>query len=249
MWDVLGLRFLAPPAVTSASEVLTQTYCSSGLFQFVACWAQNNKVCEEQSFTSVCRIVRQCRTWTCPFSESGGILRGDPVDPTRAHFRAHCCIICRCFSSSDSRTYCGIVLVLSGADSAAHWRQIVEFPNPWRLSRTTGGGRNRGRDSLRIGGWLLAPEIDSVEVEKFPRASSSSAGRPRQVVADRARAGEKFFDGPLSGQSVYEQTSGVLRHTESVRDDKVQEQDWRQALEQKSRAPQDQASEIESHAM
>ena len=33
------------------------------------------------------------------------------------------------------------------------------------------------------------------------------------------------------------QTSGVLQHTERVRDDKVQEQDWRQAQEQKSRAP------------
>ena len=32
-WDVLGLRFLALPAVTSANEVLTQTYRSSGLFQ------------------------------------------------------------------------------------------------------------------------------------------------------------------------------------------------------------------------
>ena len=27
-WDVLGLRFLTQPAVTSASEVLTQTYRS-----------------------------------------------------------------------------------------------------------------------------------------------------------------------------------------------------------------------------
>ena len=34
----------------------------------------------------------------------------------------------RCFSSSDSRTNCGIVLVLSGADSAARWGQIVDFP-------------------------------------------------------------------------------------------------------------------------
>ena len=33
-WVVLGLR--APPVVTSASEVLTQTYRSSGL---VRCWA------------------------------------------------------------------------------------------------------------------------------------------------------------------------------------------------------------------
>ena len=48
---------------------------------------------------------------------------------------------------------------------------------------------------------------------------------------------ERSFDGPPSGQSVYEQTSGVLRHTESVRGDKVQEQDLRQALEQKSPAP------------
>ena len=46
---------------------------------------------------------------------------------------------------------------------------------------------------------------------------------------------ERSFDGSLSRQSVYEQTSGVLRHTESVRYDKVQEQDWRHALEQKSR--------------
>ena len=49
--------------------------------------------------------------------------------------------------------------------------------------------------------WLVVgTEIDrplenfliSVEVEKNPRASSSSAGRLRQVAADRARAGEKF---------------------------------------------------------
>ena len=31
------------------------------------------------------------------------------------------------------------------------------------------------------------------EFGKIPRASSSSAGRPRQVAADRARAGEKFL--------------------------------------------------------
>ena len=37
---------------------------------------------------------------------------------------------------------------------------------------------------------------------------------------------ERSFDGPLSGQSVCEQPSGVLRHTESVRDDEVQERDW-----------------------
>ena len=96
-------------------------------------------------------------------------------------------------------------------------------------------GRNRGRDSLRIGGWWFAPK-STVEVETLHRASSSSAGRLRQVAADRAGAGEKFRC-PLSGQSVYEQTSAVFRHTVSVRDDKVQEQHWRQALEQKSHAP------------
>ena len=45
---------------------------------------------------------------------------------------------------------------------------------------------------------------------------------------------EKFLMAYFPGQSVYEQTSGVLRHTESVRGDKVQEQDWREALEQNS---------------
>ena len=65
---------------------------------------------------------------------------------------------------------------------------------------------------------------------------SSSAGRPRQVAADRARAGEVLlahFPASLS----LSRLAGGLRHTESVRDCKVQEQDWRQALEQKSRAP------------
>ena len=50
-------------------------------------------------------------------------------------------------------------------------------------------------------------------------------GRSRQIELEP----ERSFDGPLSGQSVYEQTSGVLQHTESVRDDDVQEQDWRHA--------------------
>ena len=42
---------------------------------------------------------------------------------------------------------------------------------------------------------------------------------------------ERSFGGTLSRQSVCEQTSGVLRHTESVQDDKVQKQDWKQSLE------------------
>ena len=44
--------------------------------------------------------------------------------------QVHRCIVCRCFSSSGSRTNCGIVLVLSGTDSAARWGQIVDFPVP-----------------------------------------------------------------------------------------------------------------------
>ena len=55
------------------------------------------------------------------------------------------------------------------------------------------------------------------------------SGRSPQIEIDL----ERSFDGTLSHQSVCEQTSGVLRHTERVRDDKVQEQDWRHALEQK----------------
>ena len=39
--DVLGLLCLTQPAVTSASGVLTQTYRSSGVVQWLACWAHN----------------------------------------------------------------------------------------------------------------------------------------------------------------------------------------------------------------
>ena len=53
---------------------------------------------------------------------------------------------------------------------------------------------------------------------------------------------ERSFDGALSHQSVYEQTSENLRHTESVQNDKVQKRDWTQMLEQKSRAPPAQAT-------
>ena len=40
---------------------------------------------------------------------------------------------------------------------------------------------------------------------------------------------ERSFDDALSRQSVYEQTGRVVRHTESVQDDKVQKQDWKQS--------------------
>ena len=43
----------------------------------------------------------------------------------------------------------------------------------------------------------------------------------------------RSFDGSLSRQLVCEQTSGVLRHTERVQDDKVQKQDWKQSSGEK----------------
>ena len=106
---------------------------------------------------------------------------GDPVDPTRAHFRAHRCANRRCFSSSVSRTNCGNRdhTLRSGFSSA-----LV-----CRLSRAANFG-DKFSENRRL---VVGTEIDFVEVEKFPRASSSSAGRPRQVAADRARAGEKFL--------------------------------------------------------
>ena len=48
---------------------------------------------------------------------------------------------------------------------------------------------------------------------------------------------ERSFDSTLSRQPVCEQTSGVLRHTERVQDDKVQKQDWTQSLEKKFCVP------------
>ena len=86
-----------------------------------------------------------------------------------------------------------------------------------------------GRKEILFSTEIEAEKISScVELE----CGTTPAGRRRSSSSRR-----EVFDGPLSGQSVHEQTSGVLHGTESVRDDKVQEQDWRQALEQESRAP------------
>ena len=49
LWDVLGLRFLTLPAVTSASEVLTQTYRGGRVVQWPASWAHDPKLRKEQS--------------------------------------------------------------------------------------------------------------------------------------------------------------------------------------------------------
>ena len=114
------------------------------------------------------------------------VFGGDPVDPTS--FRAHHCANRRYFSSSFSRTNC------RNRDHTLRRGFSSPLETVCRLSRTTGGERNRRRNSL-----VVCTEIDLAEklglagFGKFPRASSSTAGRPRQVAADRARAGEKFL--------------------------------------------------------
>ena len=111
-------------------------------------------------------------------------------------------------------------------------------------SRTLWSARELTRIHLRIGGWWLAPKSTVLsEISLSPSRLKNFLVRRARVRDDPGRSPqielepERSFDGPLSGQCVCEQTSGVLRHTESVRGDKVQEQDLRQALEQKSRAP------------
>ena len=78
--------------------------------------------------------------------------------------------------------------VLSGAETArlSTFPNHGDFPVPqvWKKSW------KKFSENRRL---VVGTEIDSVEVEKFPRASSSSARRRRQVAADRARAGEKFL--------------------------------------------------------
>ena len=59
LWGVLGLRFLTLPAVTSASEVLTQAFVKF----------------EVESYMCAYRIVLLNRTWSFLFPESGVIWR------------------------------------------------------------------------------------------------------------------------------------------------------------------------------
>ena len=65
--------------------------------------------------------------------------------------------------------------------------------------------------------WGIWKNSSRVELE----CGTTRAGRRKSSSSRR-----EVFDGPLSGQSVYEQTSGVLRHTVSVGGCKIQEQDW-----------------------
>ena len=65
--------------------------------------------------------------------------------------------------------------------------------------------------SIRIEIWAIRGILKNssrIELE----CGTTPAGRRRSSSSRR-----EVFDRPLSGQSVYEQTSGVLRHTESVR--------------------------------
>ena len=71
------------------------------------------------------------------------------------------------------------------------------------LESAAGGLHRNDLDSQR--NWALR------EFGKFPRASSSSAGRLRQVATDRSRAGVKLLMAHFPSQSVYLQTNGVLR--------------------------------------
>ena len=55
------------------------------------------------------------------------------------------------------------------------------------------GGRNRGRNSLRIGRWLLAQKSTLSRLKNFLVLRARVRDDAGQVAADRARAGEKFL--------------------------------------------------------
>ena len=162
------------PAVTSASEVLTRAFVE-------ITWARAESYCRTELGRS--------------HSQSQVVFGGDPVDPTRAHFRTHRCANRRCFSSSVSRTNCGnrIHTLRSGfqqhvVDRFSTFTYHMWWKKSWKEfseSRRLVVCTEINLDSQR--NWALRV------FRKFPRASSSSAGRLRQVAADRARAGEKFL--------------------------------------------------------
>ena len=72
---------------------------------------------------------------------------------------------------------------------------LVSSRTLWTARELTMGSTSENR-RLVVGTEIDSPlenALISVEVEKFPHASSSSAERPQHVAADRARAGEKFL--------------------------------------------------------
>ena len=188
MFWVFGSLHL--PAVTSASEVLTQTYRSSRVVQWPARWALNPMVRKEQSYMTVCRIVRQNSTWTCPFPELGGIWEVFHFTPQERISEPIVFLNRCCFSSSASRTNCG--------NRDCIWGRLSTFPYV----------------SLEI-------SFSPSRLKNFPRSSSSSPGRLRQVAALRARPGEKFlmvrFPASLSAHRLAgsSDTQNVCRMTKS----------------------------------
>ena len=88
------------------------------------------------------------------------------------------------------------------AMSASDQSELVHTRPIWFHQGTCGQQENsRWAVHLRIGGWLLTPKSTVLSKISFspsrfkniPRASSSCAGRPRQVATDRALAGDKFW--------------------------------------------------------
>ena len=96
---------------------------------------------------------------------------------SRAHVRAQCCYAIAKYHSVPQKTWTGSTSPVSLIDSGRRIQQLHCVPR--RLSSFT----------------VLFKEIFAISVEfgKFPRVSCSSAGRPRQVAANRARAGEQFL--------------------------------------------------------
>ena len=135
LWDVLGLRFLAPPAVTSAIGVLTQAFVKI----------------EVESCMGACRIVLQNRNLDVPIPRVRWYLEVIQLTlQERISERIVVQIVVVSVPQFQEQIV-EIVIILSGAVSAAHWGQIVDFPVPQVV------GRNRGRDSLRFGS-LLFPQ-------------------------------------------------------------------------------------------
>ena len=94
----------------------------------------------------------------------------------------------------------------------------VEFFEEGRLNDSSAFGLDSGEKWGHAGNLEISSRVEL------------KSGRLQHVAADKSST-RKSFDGALSRQSVRE------RSTQSGRDDKVQEQVWRQALEQKLRAP------------
>ena len=116
------------------------------------------------------RIVPQCSSLT-------SYLGSDPVDPARAHFRAHRCII-----SSVSRNRVGILRSsFSSVEADCRLSQTMEtFPyhRLWKISWKEFSEKR----------WLVVgTEIDSLEVKNFSSCVELECGTTPLVRDDSAR--------------------------------------------------------------